>query len=255
MRWIVAAEREEHRSQRRWSVLAVLLLLIAAGSVAANMRGYPDRRGNAVAPHVGSASPSGSAHPAPSPALAAELSPARKAVAPTSVVGSRAAPRKEVPAKALARSAPVFLRIPSIGVAVPVSGLALNRDGTVEVPTDFKKPGWFRLGPSPGQMGSAVILGHVDSYRGPAVFFRLRYLRDGDRVDVTLADGWTAHFVANSVQMYPKTQFPAQQVYGPHGYSALQLVTCGGEFDTQRRSYKSNVVVYTSLAAATPPAR
>jgi sortase (surface protein transpeptidase) len=139
-------------------------------------------------------------------------------------------------------------------VAVPVSALGLNPDGTVQVPTDFQEPGWFRLGPSPGQMGSAVILGHVDSYRGPAVFFRLRSLRAGDRVEVSLADGAVAHFVVTTVAMYPKEQFPARQVYGSHGYSALQLVTCGGKFDTRTRSYLSNVVVYTSLVALIPAA-
>ena len=120
------------------------------------------------------------------------------------------------------------------------------------MPTDFQQPGWFRPGPSPGQMGSAVILGHVDSYRGPAVFFELRALQAGDPVDVALADGVVVHFVVDSVAMYPKAQFPAEQVYGSHGYSALQLVTCGGTFDSQTGSYLSNVVVYTSLASISP---
>ncbi len=110
----------------------------------------------------------------------------------------------------LARSTPTTLNIPTIGVSVSLSALGLNADGTVQVPTDFQQPGWYKLGPSPGQMGSAVILGHVDSYRGPAVFFQLRSLQAGDPVDVTLADGATAHFVLSAVAMYPKTQFPAQ---------------------------------------------
>ena len=152
------------------------------------------------------------------------------------------------------RSVPVALRIPAIGLAVSLSTLGLNPDGTVQVPTDFTEPGWFRLGPSPGQKGSAVILGHVDSYQGPAVFFRLRSLQAGDRVDVTLADGVVAHFAVDSVAMYLKEDFPAQEVYGSHGYPALQLVTCGGTFDTQTRHYLSNVVVYTTLASTTPAA-
>jgi sortase (surface protein transpeptidase) len=152
------------------------------------------------------------------------------------------------------RSAPVALRIPAIGVAVSVSALGLNSDRTVQVPTNFQEPGWFRLGPSPGQVGSAVILGHVDSYEGPAVFFRLRSLLAGDRVEVSLADGAVAHFVVNTVTMYKKDQFPARLVYGSHGYPALQLVTCGGKFDTHTGTYLSNVVAYTSLVATTPAA-
>jgi hypothetical protein len=124
----------------------------------------------------------------------------------------------------VARSAPVALPIPVIGVAVSVSALGLSPDGTVQVPTDFQEPGWFRLRPSPGQVGSAVILGHVDSYQGPAVL----------------------------TGCGPKEQFPARRVYGSHGYSALQLVTCGGTFDTHTRSYLSNVVAYTSLVATIP---
>jgi hypothetical protein len=94
-------------------------------------------------------------------------------------------------------------------------------------------------------------LGHVDSYRGPAVSFRLRSLRAGDRVEVSLADGVVARFVVRTVAMYPKKLFPARLVYASHGYSALQLVTYGGKFDSHTHSYLSNVVDYTSLLAIT----
>ena len=144
------------------------------------------------------------------------------------------------------------LRIPAIGVDVSLPTLGLNADHTVQVPTDFQQAGWFGLGPSPGQTGSAVILGHVDSYTGPAVFFQIRKLRAGDQVNVSLADGAIAHFEVSAVAMYAKDQFPAQQVYAPHGGSALQLVTCGGTFDTHTRSYLSNIVAYTTLVATTP---
>lgn len=153
----------------------------------------------------------------------------------------------------VARSAPVALSIPAIGVSVLVSQLGLNPDQTVQVPTDFQVPGWYRLGPSPGQVGSAVILGHVDSYQGPAVFFNIRQLVVGDAVDVTLADGVVADFAVTSVAMYPKDQFPAQQVYGSHGSIGLQLVTCGGTFDSQTGHYLSNIVAYTSLVRTIAP--
>jgi hypothetical protein len=161
-----------------------------------------------------------------------------------------------VPPKAahlvIARSTPVELRIPAIAVSVSLSTLGLNLDGTVQVPTDPQQPGWYRLGPSPGQTGAAVILGHVDSYQGPAVFFELRSLVAGDRVDVTLADGAGAQFEVTSVAMYLKTNFPDREVYASKGYSALQLVTCGGAFDSHSGHYLSNIVVYTSLVATTP---
>ncbi len=149
-----------------------------------------------------------------------------------------------------ARSVPVSLSIPAIGLNTPLSELGLNANHTIEVPSSFQVPGWYKFGPSPGQRGSAVILGHVDSYLGPAVFFKLRDLRPGDRVNVTLADRVIAHFEVRQIATYQKSSFPALQVYGSHGYSGLQLVTCGGIFDSQTGHYLSNVVVYTSLVAS-----
>jgi hypothetical protein len=194
-------------------------------------------------------------HPAPpaspSPSAAAPSPPVPRDAASTAPPRQVASPSTGSLSPVVARSTPVALRIPAIGVSVSLSQLGLNLDGTVQVPTDFAQPGWFRLGPSPGQLGSAVILGHVDSYRGPAVFFRLRELQAGDLVEVSLADGTVAHFVVSTVTQYLKNEFPAQQVYGSHGVSGLQLVTCGGAFDTQARSYLSNVVAYTTLVSIT----
>jgi hypothetical protein len=151
-----------------------------------------------------------------------------------------------------ARSTPVELNIPALSLTVSLSTLGLNPDGTVQVPTDIQQPGWYGLGPSPGEIGSAVILGHVDSQAGPAVFFNLRSLVPGDVVNVTLADRVTAEFKVTSAAMYLKANFPDQLVYTSHGYSGLQLVTCGGSFDEQTGHYLSNVVVYTSLVALDP---
>ncbi|MFD3425487.1 class F sortase [Nocardia fluminea] len=149
---------------------------------------------------------------------------------------------------------PVRLRIPSIGVDQSIDALGLNPDETVEVPRDFRKPGWYKLGPSPGQPGSAVILGHLDSFAGPAIFFRLPELRAGEQVEVILSDGRTAQFSVTRVETYPKAEFPAEEVYGSHGSGTLQLVTCGGVFDTETRSYQSNIVAYTTLTGVTPAA-
>jgi len=127
----------------------------------------------------------------------------------------------------------VALRIPAIGVDVSLPTLGLNADHTVQVPTDFQQAGWFGLGPSPGQTGSAVILGHVDSYTGPAVFFQIRTPRAGNQVNVSLANGAVAHFRVSAMAMYAKDQFPARQVYAPHGGSARQLLTCGGTLNSE----------------------
>lgn len=145
------------------------------------------------------------------------------------------------------------MRIPAIGVAAAVGSMGLNQDRTVEVPTRPLEAGWYRGGPTPGQLGSAVILGHVDSKTGPAVFYRLRQLHKGDRVDVTLANGGVAHFAIDRVTTYPNAKFPATKVYGSHGVSSLQLVTCGGAYDHVAKAYTANVVAYSSLVSTTPP--
>jgi hypothetical protein len=153
----------------------------------------------------------------------------------------------------VAYSVPVSLKVPAISLSVSLSTLGLNPDGTVQVPDNDTEPGWFRLGPSPGQIGSAVILGHVDTTKGPGIFFQLRSLQAGDQVQVGLTDGAVATFAVTSVMQYTKTQFPARQVYASQGTSELQLVTCGGAFDSQTGHYLSNIVVYTSFVSATSP--
>jgi sortase (surface protein transpeptidase) len=161
-------------------------------------------------------------------------------------------PATRVPAPAaVARSVPVAVRIPAIGLAVWLTELGLNANGTVAVPTSVRVPGWFSPGPSPGQVGSAVILGHVDSYQGPGVFFQLRTLQPSDQIEVNLSDGVIATFKVTSVVEYQKTEFPDQNVYGSNGSSELQLVTCGGAFDAQTGHYLSNIVVYSSFVSAT----
>jgi hypothetical protein len=143
----------------------------------------------------------------------------------------------------------VQLLIPSIGLSEQVGELGLNANGTVQVPASWTAPGWYKLGPSPGQLGSAVILGHVDSVSGPAAFYRLSALRPGDRVDVRLANGRTKRFRVIGLRLYPKRSFPDRLVYGPRSYSALQLVTCGGAFDSGTHHYLSNLVVFTALVS------
>ncbi len=175
----------------------------------------------------------------------AEVTRSPTAAAPSS-------PPASSTATAAPKLPPVRLSIPAIGVSQNLLRLGLNTDRSVQVPTSEQadQPGWFRLGPAPGQMGSSVILGHVDSVRGPAVFYRLRDLKSGDRVNVELRDGAVAHYTVQRVATYPNERFPARKVYAPRGYPALQLVTCGGAYD-QKTGYTANVVAYTRLVGTT----
>lgn len=150
------------------------------------------------------------------------------------------------------RPRPHTVRIPAIGLVAPVGQLGLNRDGTVQVPSDPARTGWYRLGPRPGSRGSSVILGHVDSVDGPAVFAGLSTLRPGDHVTVELGDRSTVHFRVRSVRTYPNERFPDHRVYGRPGWPKLNLVTCGGGYDTTRGGYQGNVVVYTTVVHPGP---
>jgi sortase (surface protein transpeptidase) len=139
---------------------------------------------------------------------------------------------------------PVELTIPLIGVQTSLIYLGLTSDGEMQVPSSPYVAGWFRGSPRPGAIGSAIIVGHIDSYRGPGIFFRLSTLRRGDRIYVRRADGTLVEFRVTSVETYLKDHFPSQEVYGPVPDAELRLITCGGAFDNATRSYLSNIVVY-----------
>ena len=147
-------------------------------------------------------------------------------------------------------SVPVRLEIPAIGVATRLVRLGLDPDGAMEVPEDFASAGWFAGGPVPGQVGPAVIAGHVDSRTGPAVFYRLRALRPGQAILVQRADGVRLRFVVEQARSYPKAGFPTAAVFGPVPSAALRLITCTGAFDRARGSYRDNLVVFARLAGA-----
>jgi hypothetical protein len=144
---------------------------------------------------------------------------------------------------------PVRLQIPAINVSTSLVKLGRLPDGSLEVPKDWDTAGWYDKGPRPGQPGPAVILGHVDSKTGPAVFYQLRALRPGDTVRVGLADGRMLVFRVQRVQRYPKDKFPTEAVYFPTLNRELRLITCGGEFDYAAGSYRDNIVAYATLAS------
>jgi sortase (surface protein transpeptidase) len=142
---------------------------------------------------------------------------------------------------------PVRIDIPAIGVTSTLDRLGRAADRTVQVPSRWEVAGWYAPGTRPGDPGSAVILGHVDSKRGPAVFYRLRELRRGDQVEVTGADGSRVRFAVQRTEQYDKRRFPTDEVYYPTLTPALRLVTCGGEFDATAGHYRSNIIVFATL--------
>ena len=156
--------------------------------------------------------------------------------------GPRAALASSAGGQAVSR--PLYLVVPSIGVQTPLTRLGTTKSGAVQVPSSTKVAGWYKASARPGAIGPAVILGHVDSYRGPGIFFRLRLLHRGDKVFVMRRDGSVAVFAITRVARYPKSGFPARAVYGAVPYSAIRLITCGGIFDHATGHYLANVVAY-----------
>ena len=143
-------------------------------------------------------------------------------------------------------SRPVSLTIPLIGVSTQLITLGLTGSGALAVPSSTAVAGWYTGSPRPGAIGSAIIVGHIDSLSGPGVFYRLAELRPGDKVYVTRADGTLVEFRVTSVQTYLKDRFPTQAVYGPTPDPELRLITCGGAFDYATGHYLSNIVVYAT---------
>ena len=143
-------------------------------------------------------------------------------------------------------ASPVSLTIPLIGVRTNLITLGLARGGAMQVPSSTTVAGWYTGSPRPGSIGSAIIVGHIDSETGPGVFYRLSELRSGDDVFVKRADGTTAEFRVRSIQTYLKDQFPTEEVYGPTPDAELRLITCGGAFDSATGHYLSNIVVYAT---------
>jgi hypothetical protein len=184
-----------------------------------------------------------------SPTTAPDAAPATTPTAPdatpdaptTTTLAAPATPA--TPAPPTTSPEPVSVQSAAIGLTSPLVHVGLQADdGGVEVP-DFPVAGWYRYGSRPGQAGPTVIVGHVDSRDGPAVFFRLRDLRPGDTVDVGLADGTTATYEVAGTEQFPKAEFPTFAVFGATPDDVLRLVTCTGEFNRDIRSYDDNLVV------------
>jgi sortase (surface protein transpeptidase) len=217
---------------RWWVVIGCGLAVILAGTLGLLTRG-------------------GSPGVRPAPAQAATLpGPAMPAPTAPIVAAQQPAPPRQV-------ALPQSLTIPQIAVSTRLVSLGLTSQGAVQVPATTTVAGWYTHSPRPGAVGPAVILGHIDSDRGPGVFFRLAALRPGDLIYVRLSDGSTVSFQVTHVQTYQKDQFPTESVYGPTPDQELRLITCGGAFDSASGHYLSNIVVYAAARnfGVSPPPR
>lgn len=182
------------------------------------------------------------ARPLPEGALAAE-SAGDPVTAPEAEASK---PRRQL-VNLVARDAPPprWITVPAIGVSAPVGPLGREPDGTMQTPRDWQNAGWYKPGPEPGERGPAVIVGHVDSTAGPAVFYRLRELHRGNVISIRRANHTTVRFRVEGLERWPKSEFPTRRVFGRKSrISVLRLVTCSGNFDASTGHYVDNTIVY-----------
>ncbi|MER6036585.1 class F sortase [Streptomyces sp. NPDC001835] len=217
----LAEEEERRRKRAPWGVIALVLLTGLA--LIRNGSGEFD-----VGP------------PQPASAAAAD---------------SRATPEQDpaavpAPVTPLAFSPVEQVRIPAIHVDAPVQPVGLDTQGWVGAPPPDNPnlAGWFTGAVSPGEKGTAVIVGHVDNQQGPAVFYGLGALKKGNRIEVRRQDGKTPVFEIYGVEVFAKSSFPGSRVYGSKGAPELRVITCGGGF-TKQHGYDGNVVVFARLVA------
>ncbi len=197
------------------AVVAVVGMLVSAAFATGLVGGSDDEPGRRT-----SSTPAGS-------------DPAPATVDPTPVVAQ------------LPRSVPVRLRIPAIGVDSKLMDLGLQPDGTLETPPGAFPAGWFTGAPTPGELGPAIIVGHV-RYVTPGVFARLTELKADDAILVRRRDGSTARFRVTRLSHFAKAAFPTKKVYGNIDHAGLRLITCGG-LDATTNKFDENVVVFADL--------
>lgn len=200
-----------HFRSPRWRLVLILLLVVGGGMIVFILLPHGEQ---------------------------ARAAPALAAPAVTPVV---------TPASAPVASAPVSIRIDAIGVSAPVDPLGLNADGTLEVPTDYSRAGYYTGRPPPGAIGPAIIVAHVDSKTGPAVFARLAELKPGEEVTVTRADRSEVVFVVDRLEQHAKNAFPTKEVYDPTPDATLRLITCAGTFDRAAGHYRDNLIAFARL--------
>lgn len=125
----------------------------------------------------------------------------------------------------------------------------INSDHTIQVPpvSTPMQAGWYEFGPSPGEVGPAVILGHVDGDKQAGIFYHLHELAVGARIDITRADGRIVTYFVRNIDQIAKDEFPTDAVYGDTIEPELRLITCGGSFDRSARGYRDSIIVYATL--------
>ncbi|MFJ8595753.1 class F sortase [Streptomyces sp. NPDC093598] len=222
-------------SKRRLRSVVTVLWVAAALALTVSLVGGRGESSDAAGP------------PHAPPAVTASAVPDLPDTPTTSAAPHRSAASEAGPH--LPPSRPVRLLIPKISVDAPFTDLAIGPSGQLEPPppNDTNLVGWYAKGHTPGEAGTAIIAGHVDTRTSPAVFAGLSELRKGDRFQVVRADGGKATFVVDATESFDKDAFPSDRVYGDTADAQVRLITCSGAYDREARDYTENLVVFAHL--------
>jgi len=252
---VQSSEGGDRRGSFPAAAITVALILVGVLALTLGFRGTTGPPQPVAAEPVTSVTAAAPSSPAARPKPASSASPAQpRRPAPTTTTRTPSAAATESPAtriqKFLPASAPAVLDIPSIGVhSSHFVDLQVAQDGILDVPGTADEVGFYADGPTPGQLGPAVIGAHVDSTKGPGVFYNLGALKVGAKIHVTRQDKFRTSFVVDKVKVYPKDEFPTDEVYyGDFDQAEIRLVTCGGPFDRVKH-YLGNVVVFGHLTS------
>ncbi|MDT0275971.1 class F sortase [Blastococcus goldschmidtiae] len=232
-------KQQGERFRRRWSsafLFATAVVLAVAGVLLLLPAHTPDASVGTSPPPVTAPLAEEGGRPSASDARAG-----------TSLL-ERTGPIADAPPRGVPSGQPVGVRVDAIDVDARVVPLGLDADGQLEVPEDFSAAGWWEGGAEAGEPGPTVVVGHVDSYEGPAVFHRLRDLEVGDEIALTVEGGESVSYRVTGMQEVPKDEFPTEAVYGTTPGPTLRLITCGGPFDRTARSYLDNTIVFADLS-------
>jgi LPXTG-site transpeptidase (sortase) family protein len=140
---------------------------------------------------------------------------------------------------------PVRLYIPLIDLHATVEPVGVSNNGQMEVPRSTERVGYLSNGVLPGSVGNAVMDGHVDNYKGPAIFFRLKELKNGDTIFIKNKKGYTISFVVDSVKIYKPSEAPIKKIFGPADQPRLNLITCTGKYSRKKRDHEARLVIFT----------
>ena len=247
---LVESTRRGRRNRRLGLALAAILVVVCAIAPTRIGHQHPidlpvvEAAAPALAETVEPAPPPVAA---PDPGLAVAETPVTSRVAAPAPVRRPTTPttrRQPAPRPGVSGKTPVRIEVSSIGASAAIDPLGLNRDGSLAVPKDFRRAGYYTGRSIPGEIGPAIIAAHVGSKSGPAVFARLKDLRPGAEAVVTRRDGSRIVFVVDRVERHPKNAFPTASVYGPTPDSTLRLITCGGTFDQATGHHRDNYIAF-----------